>query len=136
MGGNDTIQYLWSTVGVPSIVVAHFSKVLQPSSSTVNVKWKELLSNKNNNTVLFSPASDYISSVAFTSLYEFTDPKNKVYLDESPEVPVRHSLYKVRWQKPTIYEKGILFKGTFLNGSIAFKVGSGLLFGCDKIEPM
>ena len=119
-GDNDTIQYLWSTVGVPSIVVAYFDKT-EPQA-TLNINWPKLLSKKPSKSVLFEPASNYMASVAFTSIYEFSDPKNKVFMDENLKSSVRHSLDKALWKKHTTLEDTVDFKGSFLNGLIGFKV--------------
>lgn len=115
---------------MPSIVIAYFNKNMK-SQAILKVNWTELLSNKSGDAIHFEPVQDYISSVAFTSIYEFTDPKNKVYLNESPEKPIRHGFDEVIWDKQPVMEKDtVLFKGRFLNGSIAFKVGIENFYLC------
>lgn len=132
-GENDTIQYLWSTVGVPSIVVAYFNKIIP--QATLKINWTALLSKKPSKSVLFEPASDYMASVAFTSIYEFSDPKNKVYLDENSKSAVRHSLDEALWEKHTRLDDSIDFKGSFLNGSIGFKCTAAADDGRDTTLP-
>lgn len=71
-GENDTIHYLWSTVGSLSMLIARTDL-----KTNLIVDWESFLSGNCSQSISFSSPPYYTAAVVFTKLYEYDDPDNK-----------------------------------------------------------
>ncbi|XP_014670233.1 PREDICTED: glycosylated lysosomal membrane protein A-like [Priapulus caudatus] len=70
-GQDDSIHYLWSSIGAPTFLV-----VRTELSSQLQIDWTALLSNESANSITFSSPPLFAFAVTFTYLWEYNDPKD------------------------------------------------------------
>ncbi|XP_007437721.1 glycosylated lysosomal membrane protein isoform X2 [Python bivittatus] len=132
VGLNDTIHYIWSTIGAPTALLVYTGS----DSSTLHVNWTQLLSSSPAGAIRVEPADSvlYSTAVVFTRLWEYdgtnTSDLSKVHAEHF--YPSYH-LANFTWaslegqlNKTALSAefRGVSSgrEGTFWNGSISFQV--------------
>ncbi|XP_060108950.1 glycosylated lysosomal membrane protein [Heteronotia binoei] len=84
VGHNDTIHYVWSTIGAPTVLLVYTGS----PNSTLHVNWTKLLSPFSSGAIHVEPTSSvlYSTAVIFTKVFEYnganTSDLFKVPMDE------------------------------------------------------
>ncbi|KAM4725307.1 glycosylated lysosomal membrane protein isoform 2-T2 [Anableps anableps] len=71
VGGNDTLHFLFSSQGAPTLLIVHTNS----SSSTVKVNWPQFLARNTSGSLTVEPQSSvlYSTAVVFSRLLEYDD---------------------------------------------------------------
>ncbi|XP_057898818.1 glycosylated lysosomal membrane protein [Melospiza georgiana] len=134
VGPEDTLHYVWSSIGAPSVLLV----ATRSPSSALRVNWTQLLSPSPAGAVWIDPPDSvvYSTAVVFTKLFEFSEakPLGELFyptydLSEFSWESLNHSLNHTAL---TAELRGVPASdpgGAFANGSLAFRVtayeGSG-----------
>ena len=121
----NSIHYLWSVIGSPTIIAAYFDK----TDVNLTVNWTHIVNRKLFDGIQFTQKSDYITAFVIPAIYEFQDPKDDLfYTGKHVDVKtiVRHSFQDeiTIWEKPEIDFKNNIttFKASMLGGTVIFQV--------------
>ncbi|XP_077183146.1 glycosylated lysosomal membrane protein [Paroedura picta] len=132
VGHNDTIHYVWSTIGAPTVLLVYTGS----PSSTLHVNWTKLLSPSPSGAIQIEPTSSvlYSTAVIFTKVFEYNGANTSDLL----KVPVddfypTYNLANFTWEslgnKMNKTTLTATFQGVssspheaFGNGSISFQV--------------
>ncbi|XP_015266287.1 PREDICTED: glycosylated lysosomal membrane protein [Gekko japonicus] len=132
VGHNDTIHYVWSTIGAPTVLLVYTGS----QNSTLHVNWTKLLSPSPSGAIHIEPASSvlYSSAVIFAKVFEY----NGVNTSDLFKVPdddfyPTYNLANFTWESLggkinetmlTATFQGVSSSphGAFGNGSISFQM--------------
>ncbi|CAH1254631.1 GLMP [Branchiostoma lanceolatum] len=136
-GHRDSLHYVWSTIGAPTVLVVHTTS----KDSELRVDWERLLRATNRSisgAITFEPSNavDFSMAVIFNKIWEYEDLHDKSELPEDDaEMFEPYDLAKMRWDdfNMTMNATGLTgnFTGAttqqdmeslFQNGSISFKI--------------
>ena len=84
---NDTVHYLWTTIGYPTIVTAHTT---DPYVKPV-IEWN----NCTNYSISFEPHIESMTAFVLTSVFEYLDKKDK---QDATINHIRDMLPKFSWK--------------------------------------
>ncbi|XP_078697803.1 glycosylated lysosomal membrane protein A-like isoform X1 [Branchiostoma floridae x Branchiostoma belcheri] len=136
-GNRDSIHYVWSTIGAPTVLMVHTTS----KESKLTVNWEKLLRTTKGGisgaiTVEPSNAVDFSMAVIFNKIWEYEDLHDRSELPEDDTGMFEaYDLAQMRWDdfNVTINATSLTgnFTGTttqsdmeslFQNGSISFKI--------------
>ncbi|XP_078605682.1 glycosylated lysosomal membrane protein B-like [Branchiostoma floridae x Branchiostoma japonicum] len=134
-GSRDSIHYVWSTIGAPTVLMVHTTS----KESELIVDWEKLLTNGDNSgAITFEPSNevDFSMAVMFNKIWEYEDLHDKSELPEDDtEMFEPYDLSQMRWGdfNLTMNTTGLTgnFTGAttqsdmeslFQNGSISFRI--------------
>ncbi|XP_053135009.1 glycosylated lysosomal membrane protein [Hemicordylus capensis] len=132
VGQNDTLHYVWSTIGAPTVLLVHTAS----GSSALRVNWTKLLSPSPSGAIRVEPAHSilYSKAVVFTKVFEFngTNSSDLSKAREGHFYPT-YDLANFTWDSldstmnettltATFRGVGSDPQGTFRNGSLSFRV--------------
>ncbi|XP_067832015.1 glycosylated lysosomal membrane protein [Heptranchias perlo] len=134
VGRNDTIHYLWSTLGAPTVLLVYTSS---PSSS-LHINWTRLELRDPSSAVRIQPPKSvvYSTAVIFSRLFEYDDVKDTADLSQTPDSSFypTYQLEDFTWDDVnatlnhsalTAQLRGRNATGQlFDNGSIAFRISA------------
>uniref|UniRef100_A0A8C5J3R7 GLMPB protein n=1 Tax=Junco hyemalis TaxID=40217 RepID=A0A8C5J3R7_JUNHY len=127
VGPEDTLHYVWSSIGAPSVLLV----ATRSPSSALRVNWTQLLSPSPAGAVWIDPPDSvvYSTAVVFTKLFEFSEakPLGELFyptydLSEFSWESLNHTLNRTAL---TAELRGVPASdpgGAFANGSLAFRV--------------
>ena len=119
---NNSIHYLWSTIGSPTILIAYFENVPGPIDVSIS-DWDNLISGNATDAIRFNHEVKHLMGFVIPNLIEFEDPKDELfYTEKHVEEIVVHSLKDVKWNAPVIDDLCVTFTGSTLGGNITFQV--------------
>ncbi|XP_022095872.1 glycosylated lysosomal membrane protein A-like [Acanthaster planci] len=97
-GDNDTVHFLWSSIGTPTFLLARTTHEAQ-----LVVNWAALLQDTTTGSISFKPADSvlYSSALMFTKLIEYNDTEDDGMM-KSKDVLVPTVLNGLQWQNTTI----------------------------------
>ncbi|XP_041099059.1 glycosylated lysosomal membrane protein [Polyodon spathula] len=74
VGGNDTLHFLWSSLGVPTLLLVHTDS----PETRVQIDWARLLSGNASGSLTVEPASavQYSTAFLFSKIWEYSDGRN------------------------------------------------------------
>ncbi|XP_070622797.1 glycosylated lysosomal membrane protein [Erythrolamprus reginae] len=127
VGLNDTLHYVWSTIGVPTVLLVYTAS----DNSSLRVDWARLLSSTPAGAIRIEPADSvlYSTAVVFPRLWEYNSSKTSDL--SAGQVYPGYNLANFTWASLdgrlnetalTADFKGFGREGTFGNGSVSFKV--------------
>ncbi|XP_033633713.1 glycosylated lysosomal membrane protein B-like [Asterias rubens] len=94
-GTNDTIHFLWSSIGAPSVLVVRTTNL-----AVLQINWEDLIQkNMKTGSISFRPKEDvfYASSLMFSKLIEFNDTTDEGILTKADAVSIT-DLQEMQWQ--------------------------------------
>ncbi|NWI93750.1 GLMPA protein, partial [Pitta sordida] len=126
-GPNDTLHYVWSSIGGPAVLLV----ATQSPSSSLGINWTRLLSPSPAGAIWIDPPGSVVhsSAVVFTKVFESSEAKPSEELFYPPYV-----LSEFSWASlgPTLNHTALTAElsgvpatdpgGAFANGSLAFRV--------------
>nr|XP_030147410.3 glycosylated lysosomal membrane protein isoform X1 [Taeniopygia guttata] len=126
LGPEDSLHYVWSSIGAPSVLLVATSS----PSSALRVNWTQLLSPNPAGAVWIEPPDSvvYATAVVFTKLFEFSQARNP-----SGELfyPA-YDLSEFSWDSLSLNRTALTAElrgapatdpgGAFANGSLAFRL--------------
>ncbi|XP_042296649.1 glycosylated lysosomal membrane protein [Sceloporus undulatus] len=132
IGQNDTIHYIWSTIGAPTVVLAYTGS----DNSTLHVNWTKLLSPSPAGAIRIDPPESllYSTAVVFAKVFEYngtntSDLSKALAADFYPTYDLGNFTWdsldgKVNKTGRTATFRGVSADhgGAFWNGSISFQV--------------
>ncbi|XP_069796506.1 glycosylated lysosomal membrane protein [Narcine bancroftii] len=145
VGCNDTIHYVWSSLGAPTVLLIYS----RSASSTLRVNWTKLVLRDPTGAVRIEPpeAVVYSTAVVFSRLFEYDDVNCTADLMQVPADSFYPSylLEDFTWEDVnatintstfTAQLRGRNATGrAFANGSIAFRIAAFEDSGCDGDLP-
>ncbi|XP_039368792.1 glycosylated lysosomal membrane protein isoform X2 [Mauremys reevesii] len=130
VGRNDTLHYVWSSIGAPTVLLLY----TQSESSALRVNWTKLLSASPAGAIWIEPPGSvvYSTAVVFTKVFEYNGA-NASALSKGQEEPFYppYDLAGFSWQSVnctvnqtalTARFQGVDPGGAFGNGTISFQV--------------
>uniref|UniRef100_A0A8C5S2E2 Uncharacterized protein n=1 Tax=Laticauda laticaudata TaxID=8630 RepID=A0A8C5S2E2_LATLA len=128
VGVNDTLHYVWSTIGVPTVLLVYTAS----DNSSLRVNWTRLLSSSPAGAIRIEPAGSvlYSTAVVFPRLWEYNG-SNLLDPVQAGQVYPSYNLGNFTWASLdgrlnetalSANFQGSSREGTFGNGSISFKV--------------
>ncbi|XP_058015759.1 glycosylated lysosomal membrane protein [Ahaetulla prasina] len=130
VGINDTLHYVWSTIGVPTVLLVYTAS----DNSSLRVNWTRLLSSSPAGAIRIEPAESvlYSTAVVFPRLWEYDGSNTSdLSLVKAWQIYPSYNLANFIWasldgrlNKTALSAdfQGSGREGTFGNGSISFKV--------------
>ncbi|XP_063002179.1 glycosylated lysosomal membrane protein [Elgaria multicarinata webbii] len=132
VGLNDTVHYIWSTIGVPTVLLVY----TQSGSSTLHVNWTTLLSSSPSGAIWVEPASSILYSTAFifAKVFEYNGTKSSdLSKADAGDFYPTYDLANFTWESlegrlnetaltATFQGAGSDPSGAFRNGSVSFQV--------------
>ncbi|XP_064257557.1 glycosylated lysosomal membrane protein [Passer domesticus] len=127
VGPEDTLHYVWSSIGAPSVLLV----ATQSPSSALRVNWTQLLSPSPAGAIWIDPPDSvvYSTAVVFTKLFEFSEakPGGELFyptydLSEFSWDSLNHTLNHTALTAELSGVPATDPSGTFSNGSLAFRV--------------
>ncbi|XP_038073610.1 glycosylated lysosomal membrane protein A-like [Patiria miniata] len=120
-GENDTIHYLWSSIGAPAVILARTTL-----GANLTVNWKDLLDGTKTGSLSFQPPESvlYSSALMFTKLIEYNDTSDDGTI-QSKDARMMTELESLTWQKGTINStdcSAVLLGKLGDNGTISMKL--------------
>ncbi|XP_006005170.1 glycosylated lysosomal membrane protein [Latimeria chalumnae] len=144
VGHNDTLHYLWSTLGAPTVILIHTNT----DSSQLHVNWEKLLSGNFSHAIWIEPVGAvlYSTVVIFSKIYEYYDARNMADLSKTPpsDFYPTYDLADFVWdninetlnyQMLTGELRGRNASQPFQNGSVSFKISAFKMTQRDPILP-
>ncbi|NXF28129.1 GLMPA protein, partial [Rhodinocichla rosea] len=130
VGPADTLHYVWSSIGAPSVLLV----ATRSPSSALRVNWTQLLSPSPAGAVWIDPPDSvvYSTAVVFTKLFEFSEakPLGELFYPtydlsefswDSLNHTLNHTALTAELRGVPATDPG----GAFANGSLAFRVWPG-----------
>ncbi|XP_034283105.1 glycosylated lysosomal membrane protein [Pantherophis guttatus] len=130
VGVNDTLHYIWSTIGVPTVLLVYTAS----DNSSLRVNWTRLLSSSPAGAIRIEPADSvlYSTAVVFPRLWEYdgSDTSN-LSLVKAWQIYPSYNLANFTWASldGRLNETALSAdfqgsgpEGAFGNGSVSFKV--------------
>lgn len=130
VGRNDTLHYVWSSIGAPTVLLLY----TRSESSALRVNWTRLLSASPAGAIWIEPPGSvvYSTAVVFTKVFEYNGA-NASALSKGQEEPFYppYDLAGFSWQSVnctvnqtalTARFQGVDPGGAFGNGTISFQV--------------
>ncbi|XP_074836875.1 glycosylated lysosomal membrane protein [Carettochelys insculpta] len=136
VGQNDTLHYVWSSIGAPTVLLLY----TRSESSTLHVNWTKLLSAAPAGAIWIEPAGSvvYSTAVIFTKVFEYS--RANASAQEEQFYPT-YDLAALSWRSlnGTLNHTALTAKfqgvGAFPNGTISFQVTAYEQSGRDSSLP-
>ncbi|KAM3824667.1 glycosylated lysosomal membrane protein [Vipera latastei] len=125
VGLNDTLHYVWSTIGAPTVLLVYTAS----DKSSLRVNWIQLLSSSPAGAIRVEPAESvvYSTAVVFPRLWEYDSANTSNFSKiQTEQIYASYNMANFSWEG-RLNETALSadFQGrdrTFGNGSISFKV--------------
>lgn len=120
----NSMHYLWSVIGSPTIIAAYFDS----TDVNVSIDWNHVLNNNSTKGITFTQTSLHITALVIPAIYEFQDKKDELFYTEKDVVNtiVKHGFQNevTHWEEPEIDHKNNVttFRGKMLGGTVIFQV--------------
>ncbi|XP_015672063.1 glycosylated lysosomal membrane protein [Protobothrops mucrosquamatus] len=128
VGLNDTLHYVWSTIGAPTVLLVYTAS----DNSSLQVNWTQLLSSSPAGAIRVEPAESvlYSTAVVFPRLWEYNGTNTSDFSQiHTEQIYASYNLANLSWDslEGRLNETALSAnfqgrEGTFGNGSISFKV--------------
>ncbi|XP_067878966.1 glycosylated lysosomal membrane protein [Heterodontus francisci] len=128
VGRNDTIHYLWSTLGAPTVLLVYTSS---PRSS-LHVNWTQLELRDPSGAVRIEPAKAivYSTAVIFSKVFEYNDVNDTADLSRTPA----SSFYPTYWLEDFTWDDvNATLNRSRLTAQLRGRNATGQLFGNGSI---
>lgn len=127
LSSNDTIHYLWSTIGLPTIVVAHTTDI----TAHPVINWN----NGPNFEIQFVPPVPSMSAFVISNVTEYRDSKDNQ--DVTANAQIRDVLPKFSWSFKNCHNltgdgADALFTGTWNTSTMEFAVSAYFVICLDN----
>ncbi|XP_026155254.1 glycosylated lysosomal membrane protein [Mastacembelus armatus] len=121
VGNNDTLHFLFCSLGAPTLLLVHTSS----SNSTVTVDWLQFLARNTSGTLKVEPESSilYSTAVVFSRLWEYNDVNDTAH--PTSELFPPYELQNFTWSHLNLSGSSALLCGvaaTFVNGTLCFQL--------------
>lgn len=121
VGDNDTLHFLFCSIGAPTLLLIHTNT----SSSTIRVDWKRFEERNLTGSLKVEPESSVLDSTAviFSRLWEYNDVNNTGHVTSDPFPP--YELQDFAWARLNLSGESALLCGaapTFSNGSLCLQL--------------
>uniref|UniRef100_A0A3Q3WXA0 Glycosylated lysosomal membrane protein n=1 Tax=Mola mola TaxID=94237 RepID=A0A3Q3WXA0_MOLML len=121
VGDNDTLHFLFCSLGAPTLLLIHTNTSL----STVKVNWTQLIDRNNSGGLEVEPKSSilYSTAIVFSRLLEYDDVNDTARPPSELFPP--YELQDFSWSRLNLSDPTILLCGTprtFTNGSLCLRV--------------
>ncbi|XP_072283504.1 glycosylated lysosomal membrane protein [Pyxicephalus adspersus] len=147
VGNGSTIHYVWSTIGVPTVLLIYTDS----DNTDLQVNWTKLLSPEPHGAIRVEPAGHvrYSTALLFTRIFEYKEVNNTAdfsgtdgkffyppyELSEFTWASARDSLNSSALTARLTGVKATDPAGSFSNGSVAFQVSAFESSGRDASSP-
>ncbi|KAK5855540.1 hypothetical protein PBY51_005637 [Eleginops maclovinus] len=134
VGDNDTLHFLFCSLGAPTLLLVHTNS----SSSTLEVDWTQFLTRKVSGSLRVEPESSILQSnaIVFSRLLEYDDVNNTA--NPTSDFFPPYDLRDFTWARLNLSGASALLCGaaaTFANGSLCLKLTVFDSEGRDQILP-
>ncbi|XP_022784956.1 glycosylated lysosomal membrane protein B-like [Stylophora pistillata] len=124
----NSMHYLWSVIGSPTIVAAYFDT----TDVNVSIDWNQVLINSSTKGIMFTRPSLYITALVIPAIYEFQDKKDELYYTEKDIGKiVKHGFKEevTQWEEPKVDHKNNVttFRGKMLGGTVIFQCNASAI---------
>uniref|UniRef100_A0A3Q3WXA6 Glycosylated lysosomal membrane protein n=1 Tax=Mola mola TaxID=94237 RepID=A0A3Q3WXA6_MOLML len=121
VGDNDTLHFLFCSLGAPTLLLIHTNTSL----STVKVNWTQLIDRNNSGGLEVEPKSSilYSTAIVFSRLLEYDDVNDTARPPSELFPP--YELQDFSWSRLNLSDPTILLCGTprtFTNGSLCLRL--------------
>ncbi|XP_064608524.1 glycosylated lysosomal membrane protein-like [Liolophura sinensis] len=127
---NDTLHYLFSSVGVPSVLVL---KTDPGSGNAIHIDWESLVSENQTlpGAVSCSQKVLYSFGVAFTKLFEYNDTSDKANMmfNDDVEEGVVHKFESFLWDAIVDHDKDAKLNTVIFNTSVSMENSTSFMNG-------
>ncbi|XP_040909962.1 glycosylated lysosomal membrane protein [Toxotes jaculatrix] len=134
VGDNDTLHFLFCSLGAPTLLLVHTNS----SSSTVKVNWPLFLARNTSDSLMVEPESNilYSTAVVFSRLFEYDDVNDTA--DPTSDLFPPYELRNFTWSRLNQSDPIPLLCGSptnFTNGSLCLQLSFFDSEGRDQFWP-
>ncbi|KAM9839100.1 glycosylated lysosomal membrane protein [Aulostomus maculatus] len=117
-GHNDTLHFLFCSVGAPTLLLVHTNI----SSSTVSVNWTQFETQNSSGSLKVEPESSilYTGALVFTRLLEYDDVNNTAKV--TPDLFPPYELQDISWSPLNLSDMKAQLCGAIANGSLCLQL--------------